>query len=271
MVLVSVKLKYWQQRSLTFPMDDCDGTDYYLTHIMTPHAEQYERPLPAIVARLAEASSGCFMDIGANTGFYSLLAAHANDKLPIYAFEPVTDIFNVLCRNIEASGEKTRLVSPQNIALSAESGSVKFFETINDAGFISTSSSLSQTHAKAFGGLKETIVTALTLDEFVEQNVDEKSRVDFMKIDVEGMELHVLRGGERVVREHRPIILAEALPEADFVGWNTFIKDNNYCLITPGLVAPTVSNEMGREAPGNKYLVPCERIRDANEVLSGLW
>ena len=42
------------------------------------------------------------------------------------------------------------------------------------------------------------------LDDFYDQ-----PRLDFLKIDVEGMEVSVLRGAERAIRRHRPIIYAE--------------------------------------------------------------
>src|SRR5262249_53615129 len=53
-------------------------------------------------------------------------------------------------------------------------------------------------------------VQVTTLDAFVaERGI---RRLDFMKIDVEGFEERVLRGGERVLRELRPSILLEVQP-----------------------------------------------------------
>ena len=62
----------------------------------------------------------------------------------------------------------------------------------------------------AFLELGDGEVQVTTLDEFVAERGIE--RLDFMKIDVEGFEERVLRGGERVLRELRPHILFELQP-----------------------------------------------------------
>ena len=53
-------------------------------------------------------------------------------------------------------------------------------------------------------------VAVTTLDEFVEARG--LRRLDFMKIDVEGFEERVLRGGERTLRRLRPVVLLEVQP-----------------------------------------------------------
>lgn len=55
----------------------------------------------------------------------------------------------------------------------------------------------------------------MRLDDFYDQ-----PRLDFLKIDVEGMEAEVLHGAEGLLRRHRPLIYAEnerAEPERDLV------------------------------------------------------
>ncbi len=51
-------------------------------------------------------------------------------------------------------------------------------------------------------------VTVGTLDE----SLAEQGRIDLIKIDVEGSELEVLRGGRRILERHRPIVYFEFLP-----------------------------------------------------------
>ena len=57
-------------------------------------------------------------------------------------------------------------------------------------------------------GTRRKTLPSLTLDQLVE---DEKlSRVDFIKIDVEGFELEVLRGSRLVLQRFQPTVFLEA-------------------------------------------------------------
>src|SRR5436305_3057226 len=60
----------------------------------------YERNVAAWFERLARTLDGAAVyDVGANCGWYALLAADAG--APVYAFEPVRTTFEVLQRNLE--------------------------------------------------------------------------------------------------------------------------------------------------------------------------
>jgi hypothetical protein len=50
-------------------------------------------------------------------------------------------------------------------------------------------------------------IETIPLDDFVEEN--RLPRISFMKIDVEGYELHVLRGAKQVLTKHKPILMVE--------------------------------------------------------------
>jgi len=56
-----------------------------------------------------------------------------------------------------------------------------------------------------YGTGTEIAAQAVTLDEFI------KGRVDILKIDAEGHELHVLAGAERLLRQERPVVIVEVL------------------------------------------------------------
>jgi Methyltransferase FkbM domain len=58
-----------------------------------------------------------------------------------------------------------------------------------------------------FAGRIAVTVAVDTLDELCEREAI--SRLDFVKIDVEGAELQVLEGGQRVIETHRPVLLIE--------------------------------------------------------------
>ncbi|MEX3930532.1 FkbM family methyltransferase [Paraburkholderia phymatum] len=59
-------------------------------------------------------------------------------------------------------------------------------------------------------------------------------RLDFMKLDIEGMELDVLRGGREVIERHRPIMLIEII-KSDRAAIESFLTTLGYRLIPYGI------------------------------------
>jgi len=50
------------------------------------------------------ARAGIVLDVGAHVGFYALLAAHANPKGRVFAFEPHPSVYGRLIRNLSLNG-----------------------------------------------------------------------------------------------------------------------------------------------------------------------
>src|SRR5262249_15115462 len=65
--------------------------------------------------------SSTFIDVGANYGFYSVLAALWNPNIRVVAFEPLQPIFEGLARNVSLNNLGER-VTTENLALSSHSG-----------------------------------------------------------------------------------------------------------------------------------------------------
>jgi len=144
-----------------------------------------------------------FVDIGAGLGDYSLLAASKINKGKIFAFEPHPIAFKQLLENVRLNRlEKT--VSTYNIALSNQTGKVSFL-----ANDVSELSSISLD--KNFNTIE---VATITIDEFCQKN--ELSKIDLMKIDVEGAEHLVLSGANKFLSQHRiKRILIELNPRSE--------------------------------------------------------
>jgi len=141
------------------------------------------------------------LDIGANTGSFSLIPIF-NENAKIYSFEPMPRVFNILNRNIEINNLQEKVKCFQ-IALSNKNGksTLKYPATNRDSGLavIGTPLRFNQWH--------EVKVQTLTLDEFAKRkNIN---TVDMIKIDTEGCELFVLKGGEALIKENFPNILLE--------------------------------------------------------------
>lgn len=153
-----------------------------------------------------------FIDIGANTGYYSLLAAKANPGIVVHAFEPASGPFHFLEKNVMINGLMDRVwIHP--IALSNEKGEVEFFEILNP------SDTFAKYNLSGVGGLKKThetqehsvrkMVRAETLDDYSTRlNLES---FDLIKIDTEGTENLVLEGSASIIENHKPIIICETL------------------------------------------------------------
>jgi FkbM family methyltransferase len=144
-----------------------------------------------------------FFDIGAYFGYYSLMAARqTRASATVYAFEPRPLNYKRLQRNLELN--RRAGVRAFNIALADSEGEALFAEPqqINQgAGHLLRGQASDPSSAR---------VQVTTLDRFV--NANRISRLDAMKIDVEGAELAVIRGGLETLRRFKPVICIEFNP-----------------------------------------------------------
>jgi FkbM family methyltransferase len=127
-------------------------------------------------------------DAGAWIGDFSAYAA--NKGAEVYAFEPVRDTHQWLCKTNEINGNKFH---PVNKGLSNQEGEV----------IISISSTNSGGNSIVRGNTdKGEAIQITTIDKFVESNKIE--RVDFIKADIEGAERDMLRGATNVLKTFAP-------------------------------------------------------------------
>jgi FkbM family methyltransferase len=131
------------------------------------------------------------IDIGANIGYYTLLAAKlVGDEGKVFAFEPEPQNYALLLRNIELNGYKN--IIPQQKAVANTTGKVKLFLDKLEPG----AHSLYKVRQSA----KEAImVGAISLDEFF---AGKECPIDIIKIDVEGAEMTVLLGMTKIVKNN---------------------------------------------------------------------
>lgn len=143
-----------------------------------------------------------FFDIGANLGLFTLTAAKCvGPEGHVYAFEPSNREADMLEHNIAQNG--FRNVTVMRCALSDHVGEARFV-VATDGG---TNSLAKNTHPEQIVERWEA-VPLNTLDAIITQTG--VTRVDMMKIDVEGGECDVLRGGEGLfTRADAPVVLSE--------------------------------------------------------------
>jgi FkbM family methyltransferase len=144
------------------------------------------------------------IDVGANIGITAILAAEIVDPGIVLALEPLPTTFEHLEQNVIASGlgnirclPFAAAAAPGNVTLVSRPG-------YGFAAYVGTA------EAPEY---EESVVRALTIDQVVDDQTLANAR--FMKIDVEGYELEVLRGATRLLKASEPVVLLES---------------NHYCL-----------------------------------------
>lgn len=140
------------------------------------------------------------LDIGANIGFYSIRLARAVPEIQVFAFEPVSTTNSYLNKNII----RNRLqgsVHPFRLAVGDSDGACLVTSEKRTGNHI-----VGSTRGKEYHSRCET-VPQITIDSFVAQQ--DLPRLDWIKCDVEGAELLVLRGAQATLRRFRPVLLLE--------------------------------------------------------------
>jgi FkbM family methyltransferase len=143
------------------------------------------------------------VDVGANIGLWTMGAARqAGQEGRLHAFEPVPENFTRLIANLNLNGFDLNRVQCQQLSLSDRSGRTVFY--------LSTNGNSGMGALAQRDGVNRPIETRLiALDDYCEKH--SISRVDFIKIDVEGAELLVLRGAKGVLASaEAPAIVFEA-------------------------------------------------------------
>jgi len=136
------------------------------------------------------------VDIGAHVGLWArLMAGHFNR---VECFEPLPE--HIVCFNMNMEGFNN--VRLHRVALGAKPGHARILSPSDNTG---------NTHVAAKDEVADGAVVAdvevKTLDAF---NLYE--RIDFLKIDVEGFESEVLKGGAITIKRTKPLMVIEQKP-----------------------------------------------------------
>lgn len=146
------------------------------------------------------------LDIGANSGVFSLAASAAGAK-EVHAFEPIARICAILRMNIEVS--QLDNVTAWHCAVGQ---SDTFAEIQDPGGDAPTSASLSIEFSKNhLSTTTPTRIQVVAVDSWAE--INGIHAIDLIKLDVEGYEEFALRGMAEIIRRDRPVVLIEVLNE----------------------------------------------------------
>ncbi|MGB9181024.1 MAG: FkbM family methyltransferase [Pyrinomonadaceae bacterium] len=192
----------------------------------------------------------CIFDVGANQGQFIKLALRNLEgvRFQLHSFEPGLQTYSALVENVR--GEQDIVLN--NFGLGKQRGEFELHYDAAGSGL----ASLTERRLDHFGisfSQKET-VRLETLDNYcAAQGI---ARIDLLKIDVEGHELDVLRGGERMFESG-----SVSLASFEFGGCNidtrTYFQDFYYFFKKYGM-------EIFRVTPSG-YLLPVNSYREAFE------
>lgn len=148
------------------------------------------------------------IDIGAHVGFWSRYLADHFTK--VLAFEPVPEHIECFKKNLvkeKREGSHLSYVVLHPVALGNVNSSMLITTTPDNSGNAHVTPDNASIQDLR-GGKAVTKVLVKRLDE-IPRN---EEIVDFIKIDVEGYELEVVRGGEKLIKTTKPILVIEQKP-----------------------------------------------------------
>jgi FkbM family methyltransferase len=158
--------------------------------------QQYDRLTRRIIQRVCRIDSNC-LDVGCHKGEILALFLHHAPQGRHHAFEPIPHLYKHLLQNFQSPN-----CHIHEVALSDKKGTTSF-------NYVISNPSYSGLIKRSYDRPKEedTLITVETdtLDTLLPENY----RVDFIKIDVEGGELQVLRGAVRLLKKWKPVIIFE--------------------------------------------------------------
>jgi FkbM family methyltransferase len=195
-------------------------------------SQEYERYTTRFISRVLSRCS-LFVDVGANYGFYTLLAGTQHPDLEIIALEPVPQTFEALRRSAEAAG--LQKLTLEQAAATERDGTALFYISLaaDNCGF--------SPHPAA-PPLRQVDVRTCRLDTLLKQR---RVVPTLIKIDVEGHELSVLQGMEETLARFSDLTLLlefnpkmflaagrtvdEAISELERLGFALFLLDDELC------------------------------------------
>jgi FkbM family methyltransferase len=206
------------------------------------------------------------LDIGANIGAHTLpLAQIVGKRGKVYSFEPTAYAYGRQKINISLNPELEPRISAHHMML-MDSGAASLPAFVYSSWPLEGADDLNREH---FGRLMQTEGAAHgTLDQFIRELGIEQ--VDFIKLDVDGNELSVLKGSKLTINRFRPLIMLELAPYVHSDSSHSFedliseLTNADYAFFeaSTGRALPQNSNDLIKCIPaagGLNVLAVCDR------------
>jgi FkbM family methyltransferase len=162
----------------------------------------YDKPLGNLLKKIIKPGD-VFMDIGANIGYFSMLAAIKEPSANVIAFEPAIANFEKLSQNIVLN--KFRNIQTVKAAAGEfNEEKILYLSAEDNMGMNSFE------QPENYSGKKEKVKVVRMDDWFRQSGL---SRINIIKMDTEGSELSVLNGMKEILMKFKPLLIIEINPE----------------------------------------------------------
>ena len=168
-----------------------------------------------------------FYDIGANIGYYSLLAAMENKDIRVVGFEPASGSLHYFNENVRINKFTNIVVEP--LALSEHEGRIMFYEVRNKKYSYLEHNLSGESNAGRMTGGKNFVpheVETTTLDHYAIETGEKN--IDLIKMDTEGTEHHILEKSQSVLENMKPVIICETLFNTIEAEIEAIMKNHGY-------------------------------------------
>ncbi len=191
----------------------------------------------SIFLKLCENNFTVF-DVGANSGFYSILPALKSSTVSVHSFEPNPTNLKRLRTNVVLNNANNITIVPK--AIGDKISKISFTIPTNEQ--LCYESSAIEDFSKSFhqGKIewKNVEVEQTTIDHYIEES--NIAQLNLIKIDVEGYEINALEGAQKTIELHKPIILLESFVDESKRNYlESFVKKHNYhiyVIVKEGLI-----------------------------------
>ena len=190
---------------------------------------KWEKESLKIWSHLAK-ESNVIIDIGANTGIFSMIAQNNNENANVIAIEPVDVNYGVLTQNLT---QNKFPIKAEKIALSDKEGVAKMFMLKNQLNYMTSVNDDRYALHPEIKGNTQVVEIEVPIKPF--SHVFDKynlKNIDLIKIDVEGHEITVLNAMLPYIEKYKPAILIEIIGDENAKVLNEMFKKLNYLFIS---------------------------------------
>jgi len=160
---------------------------------------EYEPSITRVISQIVKPGDVC-LDVGANIGWYTtLLQKLVGDGGAVHAFEPVQNVYEKLCRNVSLNEPPTNVMI-NNLALGNTEKIVELhiFTNLPEGHHSIATFDNNEDEYESFP------CRMTMLDSYLSEN--EIGEVNFVKMDIEGAEMMMLEGANKLFNQKRPPI-----------------------------------------------------------------
>ena len=185
------------------------------------HNEYEKEQINFLTKNIKDFNPNIFIDVGANSGIYSLQVGKSFPDVKIVSFEPVKETFLKFEKNILLN-KNIKNIKAHNLGLSDQNQSLEM-KALKKNGYIQQG---------GFGVVSQNENTSSLHTEFAlfkigDEQFDLKNNIIFIKIDVEGHELSVLNGMAELISNNNIFMQVEIFDHL-FENTNSFLNKNNF-------------------------------------------